>query len=206
MTPQPECPGEEALIREAQRGDAGAFEQLVRRHAGLVFSIARSWMPDHGGAEDLFQEVFLRVHLNLHQLRDPARFAPWLARLTRNLAAEWLRRGLRRSQLVAMVPMDDEAVSQVPDTQMKGAREIMEREEQIAALQRAIGHLPPDLRELVWLHSVEGMSQVEISTRLGVTQATVSRRRRKCHGNGQGSDRGGGHRRGGIPGAQPDER
>jgi RNA polymerase sigma-70 factor, ECF subfamily len=178
MPPLRESPSEEALIREAQRGDVGAFEQLVRRHAGLVFSIARSRMPDHGSAEDLFQEVFLRVHLNLHQLRDPSRFAPWLARLTRNLAAEWLRRGQRRSQLVPMVPMDEAVSQQVPDTQTEGAREIMEREEQITALHGAIDRLPPDLRELVWLHSVEGMSQVEISTRLGVTQATVSRRLR----------------------------
>jgi RNA polymerase sigma-70 factor (ECF subfamily) len=175
MTLATKHPSDETLVRRVLRGEPGSFEALVRRHAGLVFSIARSRLHDQESAEDLLQEVFLRVHLNLARLRDATRLAPWLARLTRNLASDWNQRGQRRSQLVPMVPMDEETAD-VPDTQMKGAREIMESEERAAAVREAIDRLPPDLGEVVWLHCIEGMTQIEISRRIGVRQSTVNRR------------------------------
>jgi RNA polymerase sigma factor (sigma-70 family) len=120
--------------------------------------------------------VFLRVHLNIHRLDDPQRLAPWLTRLSRNLAIDWQRRGIRRSQIVPMVSLDaQEQPLQVPDTQTQGVRETMEAEDQRRAVQRAIDRLPADQREVVLLHYSEGMKQVEIAERLGVRPNRVHR-------------------------------
>jgi RNA polymerase sigma-70 factor (ECF subfamily) len=167
------------LVRLAQSGEPGAFDQLIERHAGLVYHIARARLGDHESAEDLLQEVFLRVHIHLHRLREPERLAPWLAQLTRNLATDWLRRGNRRSQLVAMVPLDEE-VRQVPDSRTPGAREILEADEQRQALQRALDRLPPEQRELVLLHYGEELEQREIAKRMGIHPSSVSRQLKRA--------------------------
>ncbi len=165
---------DEQLVHLAQQGDASAFEQLIHRYAGLVHSIARARLGNLESAEDLAQEVFLRAHLNLRQLRDPSRLAPWLSRLTRNLALDWLRRGTRRSQLVPMVSLD-ETTHQVPDTKTRGAREIMEAQEQGRTVQRAVDRLPSDQREVVLLHFGEDLTQREVAQRLGVSPVKVNR-------------------------------
>ncbi|MBN1478259.1 RNA polymerase sigma factor, partial [Candidatus Sumerlaeota bacterium] len=176
MTTAPSHLSDARLVQLARAGDVRAFERLIERHAGLVYTIARARLGSHEMAEDLVQEVFLRVHLNIHRLDDPHKLAPWLARLARNLAIDWQRRGLRRSQIVPMVSLDaQEQPLQVPDTQTQGVRETMEAEDQRRAVQRAIDRLPPDQREVVLLHYSEGMKQVEIAERLGVRPNRVHR-------------------------------
>ncbi|MBN1475505.1 RNA polymerase sigma factor [Candidatus Sumerlaeota bacterium] len=179
MTPDRDSSTDTALVQRAQGGDAAAFEQLIHRHAGLVHSLAWAHLRDRESAEDLAQEVFLRVHLNLHRLTEPSGFARWLSRLTRNLAIDWLRRGTRRSRLVTLVPLDETA-GRVPDTDAKGARETMQAHERSDALQRAIDRLPSEQREVVLLHFGEEMKQREIAERLGMNPMRVSRLLRRA--------------------------
>ncbi len=168
-----------ALVRLAKAGDAPAFDQLIERHAGLVYTIARARLRDPETAEDLMQEVFLRVHLHLHRLDDPDRIAPWIAALTRNLATDWLRRGQRRSQILPLVPLD-ESTHHLPDTRTEGARETMASEQQRQAVLAAIDQLPPSQREVILLHCVEEMKQVDIAQRLGVRPNRVHRLLRRA--------------------------
>jgi RNA polymerase sigma-70 factor, ECF subfamily len=179
MTPDRDSSSDAELVQRAQGGDAAAFEQLIHRHAGLVHSLAWAHLRDRESAEDLAQEVFLRVHLNLQRLTEPSGFARWLSRLTRNLAIDWLRRGTRRSRLVTLVPLD-ETTGRVPDTAAKGVRETMQAHEQSDALQRAIGRLPTEQREVVLLHFGEEMKQREIAERLGMNPMRVSRLLRRA--------------------------
>jgi RNA polymerase sigma-70 factor (ECF subfamily) len=162
------------LVRLARAGDAAAFDRLIERHAGMVYMIARARLRDPEITEDLVQEVFLRVHLHLHQLGDPDRLAPWLASLTRNLAVDWLRRGQRRSQLIPMVSLD-ESIHALPDTRTKGARETMATDQERQAVYAAIDRLPPEQREVVLLHFAEDLKQVEIAERLGMRPNHVHR-------------------------------
>ena len=104
------------LIRLARRGDVRAFEQLIGRYFDMVHSIAYVRMRHRQTAEDLAQEVFLRVFLHLGGIRDPGHFSAWVAQVTRNLAFHWQRKERRRSSLVAMVPLG----SLAPD--LPGAR------------------------------------------------------------------------------------
>ncbi|MBN1477116.1 sigma-70 family RNA polymerase sigma factor, partial [Candidatus Sumerlaeota bacterium] len=174
-TETPDPRSDAALVKAVRGGDGGAMDALVERHFRVVFMIAVSRLGNREAAEDLSQEVFLRALLALEKLRDPERFAAWLCQITRNLAQTWRTRGQSASRLVQMVPLD-EIPGEIRDTQSQGAREAMETQEREQAVHEALSHLPEEERDLVLLHFAEGMSQRDIAGRLGVNQATISRR------------------------------
>lgn len=86
-------PSDTALIEAVRAGDQSKFEALLERHFRLVYLIALARLRSPEIAEDLAQEVFLRAYLHLGELAEPAQFGPWVARVARNLAIDWLRRG-----------------------------------------------------------------------------------------------------------------
>lgn len=151
---------------------------LVKRHLGLVHTIAMARLCDRQSAEDLAQEVFLRALLGLDQLKNPRRFSAWLAQTTRNLAADWNRRDQRRSRLVPLVPIED--ANDIPDDNPRGVQREMESSEESTLVHQAIGKLVPEQREIVLLHCMEGLDQREIARRLGIHQATVGRHLKKA--------------------------
>ncbi len=81
-----------ALIERAARGDVEAFGRLVHEHRTLVFGICLSWAHQPAEAEDLTQEVFVRVYHDLPGLREPEKFLGWLRQVTQNVCRMWLRR------------------------------------------------------------------------------------------------------------------
>ncbi|MBN1477068.1 sigma-70 family RNA polymerase sigma factor [Candidatus Sumerlaeota bacterium] len=170
---------DEALVRRVLEGDSKAFESLIERHFGVVYAVALARLRDPDQAEDLAQEVFLRVHLHLGQFDPRHRFGAWVARIARNLAIDWLRRGQRASRLVPLVPLEG-AAAEAPNPREKGARETMASDEEARALRRAILDLPAELREVVLLHFSEDLTQSEIAERLGLHQATVSRQLKRA--------------------------
>ncbi|MBN1478116.1 RNA polymerase sigma factor [Candidatus Sumerlaeota bacterium] len=179
MSTEPTNSVDEPLVRAALRGDVAAFEALIVRHSSLVHAIAMAHLRDPEAAQDLAQEVFLRVCLHLGQLRPPLRFGPWVSRITRNLALDWKRRAQRASRLLPTIPLDDQA-HRMAQTSEREVREIMSDEDDTRALHRALGKLPPAQRELVLLHFAEGLDQREIAERLGVHPATVGRHLRRA--------------------------
>jgi RNA polymerase sigma factor (sigma-70 family) len=116
----------------------------------------------------------MRALLSLDRLERASLFSAWLTQIARNLAIDWLRKGQRQSRLVPLVPMDDAAL-EVPDPNIKGAREAMSERDDRVAVREALRRLPPDQREVALLHVVEGLGQREIARRMGLSQATVSR-------------------------------
>jgi RNA polymerase sigma factor (sigma-70 family) len=179
MTPPASDPTDADLVREALAGDVSAFGRLIERHFGAVHAIALAKLRDAEAAQDLVQEVFLRVQLNLGRLGQADRFAPWVCRIARNLATDWLRRGARSSRLIAQVQAEA-PMPAAADFQAKGVREAMEAEEEARHLRRAIFALPEDQCTAVLLHFAEGLTQREIADRLGIGQATVSRQIRRA--------------------------
>ena len=177
---------DDELIRAAQRGDATAFELLLRRYFGMVHAVAYARLRDRNAAEDLAQEVFLRTHLYLSQLREPSKLVGWLIRVTRNLAADWWRRGQSASRLCRMVSIE-EMGGDVPDTKAANAREKMSTQEEKKALHEAISELPVELREIVLLHFAEGVSKEQIAAMLAMHASTVGRRLKKALARMKGS-------------------
>jgi RNA polymerase sigma-70 factor (ECF subfamily) len=153
------------VLRKAQRGDERAFSLILRAYETPVFNyVLRLVGGDRALAEDLTQEVFLRVYQGLPKFSLRSKFTTWLFQVTKNRVLDELRAVERRPR--ALVAIDDIAPLEVLDPPI-------ERIEEIDALWRAVENLSTDLKMALLLRDVVGLSYTEIADSLEVTLATV---------------------------------
>ncbi|HOR28463.1 MAG TPA: sigma-70 family RNA polymerase sigma factor [Candidatus Sumerlaeota bacterium] len=162
------------VIARARQGDPCAFELLVERYRGLVHVIAYSRLGNRETAAELVQEVFLRVYLHLDRFDLARPLAPWISRITRNLAIQWGQARRSRSRLIDRRSLDQ--LSQAPPDPSLDPRRQAERSERHRHLAEAVVKLPPDLRETVLLRYVEDWTNAQIAEHFGVHPSTVGRR------------------------------
>jgi RNA polymerase sigma-70 factor (ECF subfamily) len=158
--PQPDP----AILRKAQRGDERAFAIIVRSYETPVYNYILRLTGDRALAEDLVQEVFLRVFQGLPRFSSRCKFTTWLFQVTKNRVLDELRARDRRP--LAPLCLDDVPPLEVVD-------QPVERVETIDALWRAIDALNVDLKMALLLRDVVGLSYNEIAETLEVTLATV---------------------------------
>jgi RNA polymerase sigma-70 factor (ECF subfamily) len=158
--PQPD-PG---VLRKAQRGDERAFSIIVRAYQVPVFNYVLRLVGDRALAEDLTQEVFLRVYQGLPRFSLRSKFTTWLFQVTKNRVLDELRAVERRPR--AVVDIDDVPALEVLDAPF-------ERLEAIDAVWRAVENLNVDLKSALLLRDVVGLSYTEIADALEITLATV---------------------------------
>jgi RNA polymerase sigma-70 factor, ECF subfamily len=158
--PQPD-PG---VLRKAQRGDERAFSIIVRAYQVPVFNYVMRLVGDRALAEDLTQEVFMRVYQGLPRFSLRSKFTTWLFQVTKNRVLDELRAVERRPR--AVVDLDD-----VPSLEVLDAP--FERLEAIDAVWRAVENLNVDLKSALLLRDVVGLSYTEIADALEITLATV---------------------------------
>jgi RNA polymerase sigma-70 factor (ECF subfamily) len=164
------------LMAGTARGETGAFEQLVRRHQRRVFNLVYRSVGNVSDAEDLVQEVFLRVYRAADRYRPTARFTTWLYRVTANVVINWLRRRERQPVELTRVlgRSEDEATSTVlVDPAKETSLEGLTREELRAEVRRAVESLPPNQRLAVLLFRFEGLSYQEIAETLACSVMAV---------------------------------
>jgi len=170
-----EVDAESELVTRCLEGDEGAWEDLVRTYTRRVYSICYRFTGRESEAQDLTQEVFLKVFRNVRSFRaGEGSFGVWLARLTRNLLIDHYRRSRMEratASIEEQLPMLEEkaAIESRTEAALAG-REASE------ALQKALARLSPDLREAVILRDIEGMEYREIAQVLGVPEGTVKSR------------------------------
>jgi len=153
------------VLRKAQRGDERAFSLILRAYETPVFNyVLRLVGGDRALAEDLTQEVFLRVFQGLPKFSLRSKFTTWLFQVTKNRVLDELRASERRPR--ALVALDDIAPLEVLD-------QPVERLEEIDALWTAVEGLSTDLKMALLLRDVVGLSYTEIADSLEVTLATV---------------------------------
>jgi RNA polymerase sigma-70 factor (ECF subfamily) len=152
------------VLRKAQRGDERAFSIIVRAYETPVFNYVLRLVGDRSLAEDLTQEVFLRVFQGLPKFSLRCKFTTWLFQVTKNRVLDELRASERRPR--HLVALDDIAPLEVMDAPI-------ERGETVDALWRAIDRLSTDLKMALLLRDVAGLSYTEIADALEVTLATV---------------------------------
>ncbi len=163
---------DEALVRASSAGDMGAFEALYRRHLGRVHGvILRLVGGQHGRAEDLTQEAFVRAWQALPSYRFESAFGTWLYRLAANTALMELRS--RRSQPL----MDaDDGYDGLGSVDSAGQTTALS-----ADLEKVVASLPPRARAGLVLHDVEGWKHEEIAAELdmavGSSKAQLHRAR-----------------------------
>jgi RNA polymerase sigma-70 factor (ECF subfamily) len=152
------------VLRKAQRGDERAFSVLVQAYERPVYNYIVRLVGNRDLAEDLTQEVFLRVYQGLPGFSLRSRFTTWLFQVTKNRVLDELRTIERRPR--AVVTLDDIAPLEVVD-------QPLERTETIDALWRAVDALNVDLKMALLLRDVVGLSYAEIADSLEITLATV---------------------------------
>lgn len=163
------------LVERCLRGDEGAWDDLVRTHTRRVYGLCYRFTGRDSEAQDLTQEVFLRVFRSLKSFRsEEGTLTTWLARLTRNLLIDNYRRTRQdrvTDSIEGQLPLLEEGLagSLKPDRTLAGreAREVLQ-----AALQK----LSPDLRETVILRDLQEMEYREISEVLNIPEGTVKSR------------------------------
>jgi RNA polymerase sigma-70 factor, ECF subfamily len=153
------------VLRKAQRGDERAFSLILRAYETPVFNyVLRLVGGDRALAEDLTQEVFLRVFQGLPKFSLRSKFTTWLFQVTKNRVLDELRASERRPR--ALVALDD-----IPPLEVLDAP--VERLEEIDALWRSVEELSVDLKMALLLRDVVGLSYTEIADALEITLATV---------------------------------
>ena len=152
------------LLRRAQRGDEQAFTAIVRAYETPVHNYVLRLTGDRTLAEDLTQEVFVRVLNGLPKFSLRCKFTTWLFQVTKNRVLDELRARERRPQ--GMVAFDDVPPLETYD-------QPVERTETIDAIWRAVQDLNPDLKMALLLRDVVGMPYNEIADALEITLSTV---------------------------------
>ena len=168
--PRPDVPPD--TVAAAQAGDERAFETIVSHYQRSVFGLAYRMTGDAGRAEDLAQDVFLRVWRKLDSFRLSEPLRPWLMRLARNVCINALKRKRVRT-LSLDATADDEGRVWEPPADGPAAPDLAETHELAAILEAAIAGLPHVYRVVVTLRHVEGLAYGEIAQSLGLPLGTV---------------------------------
>lgn len=153
-----------AVIRRAQRGDERAFALIVHAYEAPIFNYVLRMVGNRTLAEDLTQDVFLRVFHGIRGFSRRARFTTWLFQVAKNRVIDEMRAAERRPR--TLMAIEDAPQFEVVDAPI-------EQSEAIEILLSEIEKLSPDLKEALLLRDIAGLSYNEISDTLEVTLATV---------------------------------
>jgi RNA polymerase sigma-70 factor (ECF subfamily) len=173
----------EQLMQAFREGDPHAFELLLERHERKVWQFLRRSVGDPVLAEDLLQEVFLRVIKSRFEWKGESKFTTWVYAIARNLCVDHARRAVHRDarSLDAPTRADDEAGETLHDRLADDARDAegLTSDGQVRVrVEAAVAALPPDQREVFLLREVMDMPFAEIAVVVGAPEPTVKSRMR----------------------------
>jgi RNA polymerase sigma-70 factor (ECF subfamily) len=160
---------DEDLVAEFLAGNREAFAHLYRRYYGRTYRLAYGMTGDRAAAEDLTQEVFMRVYERLAQFQGRARFSTWFYRVTINHC-------LRRRERAAAVRAETSIEDRPEPGGAPGVEDDILREQVHEQVHRALLSLRPAPRMIVVLKDIEGLSYLEIAERMNCSEGTVASR------------------------------
>ncbi len=159
------------LMLAFRDGDAAAFDALFGRWAGRVMRYLERMLRDAASAEELAQEVFVRVFKARERYRPDARFSTWLYTIATNLALNELRRPRRRNPHESTDADDGPPLALA--AQGPAADDVAHARHLGEALDRELAELPERQRSALWLAAVEGLSYAEVAAALDTTEKSV---------------------------------
>lgn len=156
---------ERELVDRCQRGEEAAFQELVDQYKDLVFAVIARTVQDRGRAEDLAQDVFLRIYRGLPYFRGEARLSTWIYRIVANVCMQ------ARTSGPVPVSLDDERIGTTigpsgPDRQFSDL-ELRDR------LEKAIARLPDNQRLLIAGHYLQGVQYEDLAAAFKLPLGTV---------------------------------
>ena len=167
-----ETPCDAKLIEQHLRGNSMALSQLWLRYDRLVYGIAHGVVCSHETAEDIRQEVFLKVYEQLPQLREPTKFKSWLRNITYNTCYSWLRRQKPTEPLESLTDGEHPTIASIEAD--------VERRELRTLLRQMVDRLPEDYRTVIELRYFEGLSVAKIAEFLELPETTIRWRIRQA--------------------------
>ena len=163
----------EALIQRCLRGDQLAWELIVRQYWRKVFNVAYKFVGKHDLAEDLAQDIFLKIFKSLDTFDRRANFQTWLISVSRNLCIDHYR-SVRKER--ETIDRDVDANELAPTSHDPGPIAALEQRDRVLLLRRALVELPRTLRMAVVMRDIQEMSYQEIAVTLGLPEGTVKSR------------------------------
>ena len=162
------------VIRACQQGDREAFHVLFEAYKDRVFSIARYSLGDEAAADDVTQQIFVKLITRISQFRGESEFTTWLYRLVINSCVDERRKRRRLLPLLENDTMSNTANQRSPETGY-ARREVAD------SVRQAISGLKPKMRLPVLLKYIDGLSYEEIAEVLGCSKGTVASRLNRAH-------------------------
>lgn len=172
---------EAALVAEAIEGSELAFRTLVERYQRPVFSLVLRMVRDHGVAEDVTQEVFVKAWMALSRYDPRRRFASWLFKIASNAAIDQLRRKKLPTTPIETSDTDQSSIlDRIEDERSESPDTLVKRRELSAALEAAVAALRPEYRLVVLLRFREELPYKDIAEATGMPLGTVKTNLRRA--------------------------
>jgi RNA polymerase sigma-70 factor (ECF subfamily) len=163
----------ETLIKRCLAGDQAAWEEIVRTHRRKVFNVAYKFVGKHDEAEDLTQDIFLKIFKALDTFDRRANFQTWLISVSRNLCIDHYR-SVRKER--ETIDRDVDAGELTPASATGSPMAALEQRDRVALLRQALAELPETLRTAVVLRDLQELSYQEIADQLHLPEGTVKSR------------------------------
>jgi RNA polymerase sigma-70 factor (ECF subfamily) len=173
---------DEALVAAAKSGNHSAFVELWARHSNLAFRTACRIIRNHDDAEDLIQDVWIKVYVHLETFDGRAKFSTWLTRITINSALMTLRQRRTHPEISMEAAVGETKQCYEIADRGKNIEEFFVRHEIAEHLRLAIGHLRPALRNAVKIHQSHHCSIKQVAELAGISVAATKSRllRARC--------------------------
>ena len=169
---------DEDLMARVAEEDERAFSELVRRYQGRVMNLVGRVLNDRECADDLAQEVFVRVFVHRRNYRRGSKLSTWIFTIAVNLAKNEIRRRVRRRNWFSLDALQEvlrDSAMVLADT-TEGRERTLEREQMQELIARAIATVPEQYRMALVLRDIEGLAYEEIAQVLGIPGGTVRSR------------------------------
>jgi RNA polymerase sigma-70 factor, ECF subfamily len=161
------------LIQRCLSGDQQAWDEIVRQHWRKVFNVAYKFVGKHEEAEDLTQDIFLKIFKSLDTFDRRANFQTWLISVSRNLCIDHYR-SVRKER--ETIDRDVDAGELTPISAEISPHAALEQRDRVALLREALQMLAPSLRTAVLMRDIQELAYQEIAERLRLPEGTVKSR------------------------------
>jgi len=170
--PSAEADVDQELVVRCRNGDREAFATLVRKYQSKVLTLATRILDSRSEAEDIAQDIFVKIFQSLHDFRGASRFSTWLYRIAVNHCLNHLRRRTRQQQTLVMT----DAVEWTQESQASNPYRTLEQKERWVLVQAKLQELSLEHRTIILLRDFEGLSYDEIADVLQLESGTVKSR------------------------------
>jgi RNA polymerase sigma-70 factor (ECF subfamily) len=161
------------LIAQARQGRREAFEVLVKRYESKVYHLAYGFVQDRASADDLAQEIFIKIYFSLAKFHFKSEFKTWLYRLSVNHIKDHLRKTARKKE-VSLEEFGDMPIAAEDEVKERERAQVEDERKKIAF--RVLRSLPDKYRTILTLRDVRGLSYEEVAATLAISPGTVDSR------------------------------